>query len=278
MNDLLTVTAPRHLPLLKLAPFILQRMLRVSGMFGTDRYSQSSPDKAQSLRGIRILADLAPKELALLAAECAWREYTKGEIIFSAGQGARSGAVMFVVHGAIRLARPIGSSGRISYMDIEQGGQFGEMSLFGIDEGDLTAISREDSLIAVMPDTNFIDMLSREESVSRALLCQYAMLLRQREAASGSMPEEKPGATGPQRIYAELLALAEPRAAAGGARAGLFIPRLPRHRQLADRLSTTEEVVAGAIAELVRLGIAEREYPGLLISDEAGLRRLVDES
>ncbi|HEX7775692.1 MAG TPA: Crp/Fnr family transcriptional regulator [Parvibaculum sp.] len=245
-------------------------------MFGTDRHNQSSPDKAQSLRDIRILADLSPKELALLAAECVWREYAKGEIVFSAGQGVRPGEIMFVVHGAIRLARPMGPSGRISYIDIERGGQFGEMSLFGVDEDDLTAMSREDSMIAVMPDKNFIDLLGREESVSRALLCQYAMLLRQREAAAGAASEDRPGATGPQRVYAELLALAEPRAAVGGARAGLFIPRLPRHRQLADRLSTTEEVVAGAIAELVRLGMAEREYPGLLISDEAGLRRFAE--
>jgi hypothetical protein len=87
-----------------------------------------------------------------------------------------------------------------------------------------------------------------------------------------------PGATGSQRVYGELLALGEPRVAAGEARPGLFIARLPRHRELADRLSTTEEVVAGAIAELVRLGIAEREYPGLLVSDEAALRSLCERS
>jgi CRP-like cAMP-binding protein len=244
-------------------------------MFGSDRHNQSSPDMAQSLRGARILTDLAPRELALLAAECTWRTYARNEIILSAGQGVHCG-VMFVVRGSVRLARPIGPSGRISYVDIDAGGQFGETALFGIDETDLTAISREESLLAVMPEKHFIDMLGREESVSRALLCQYAMLLRQREAASGGAQEEAPGATGPQRVYAELLALGEPRAAIGGARAGLFIPRLPRHRQLADRLSTTEEVVAGAIAELVRLGIAEREYPGLLIGDETAMRRLME--
>lgn len=243
-------------------------------MFGSDRHNQSSPAAAQNLRGIRILGGLAPRELALLAAECAWRSFVAGEIILSAGQGGRPGEVMFVVRGAVRLARPTGPSGRISYIDIPAGGQFGEMSLFGVDESDLTVISREESLVAVLPERNFIELLGREESVSRALLCQYAALLRERDTASGAASEETPGATGPQRVYAELLALGEPRAAVGGAKAGLFIPRLPRHRQLADRLSTTEEVVAGAIAELVRLGIAEREYPGLLVSDETALRRL----
>ncbi|MDR3500034.1 MAG: Crp/Fnr family transcriptional regulator [Parvibaculum sp.] len=245
-------------------------------MFGTDRHNLTSPDTAQSLRGIRILADLPPREQALLAAECAWRSFSGNEIILSAGQGPRSGDVMFVVRGAVRLARPMGPTGRISYVDVEAGGQFGEMALFGIDESDLTAISREESLLAVMPEHKFVDLLGREESVSRALLCQYARLLRMREASAGAASEGARGATGAQRVYVELLSLAEPRAAAGGSKAGLFIARLPRHRQLADRLSTTEEVVAGAIAELVRLGIAEREYPGLLIGDENALRRLAD--
>lgn len=242
-------------------------------MFGTDRQQQSAQDKAGGLRGIRIFFDLAPKEIALLAAECRWSRFARGDVIVSAGQGA-AGDVMFIVRGSVRLARPTGPSGRIAYTDIEAGGQFGEMSLFGVNDTDLTAIAREDGVVAILPERAFVELLGREESVSRALLCQYAALLRAREAAGGGAGEDMPGATDAQRIYGELLALAEPRAANGDLKPGLFIARLPRHRELADRLSTTEEVVAGAIAELVRLGLAEREYPGLLIGDEAALRRL----
>jgi hypothetical protein len=139
-------------------------------------------------------------------------------------------------------------------------------------------MAREDGVLAIMPEPVFVELLGREESVSRALLCQYAALLRLREAAAGAASEEMPGATGTQRVYGELLALGEPRMASGDIKPGLFISRLPRHRELADRLSTTEEVVAGAIAELVRLGLAEREYPGLLVSDEMALRRLCERS
>jgi CRP-like cAMP-binding protein len=244
-------------------------------MFGTDRHHQSTEAKAGGLRDIRIFVDLSPKELALLASECRWSKFARGDVVLSAGQGA-VGEVMFVVRGSVRLARPTGPNGRIAYTDIEAGCQFGEMSLFGVNDGDLTAMAREDGVLATMPETVFVELLGREESVSRALLCQYATLLRLREAAAGAASEEMPGATGTQRVYGELLALGEPRTASGDARPGLFIARLPRHRELADRLSTTEEVVAGAIAELVRLGLAEREYPGLLISDEAALRSLCE--
>lgn len=244
-------------------------------MFGSERQRQSAQDKAGGLRDIRIFADLAPKELALLASECCWRKFSRGDIVLSPGQGA-PGEVMFVARGSVRLARPTGPNGRIAYADVEAGGQFGEMSLFGVDDADMTAMAREDCVLALMPEPVFVELLGREESVSRALLCQYAGLLRVREATAGMASESAPGATGTQRIYGELLALGEPRAANGELKAGLFIARLPRHRELADRLSTTEEVVAGAIAELVRLGIAEREYPGLLVGDEAALRSLCE--
>jgi CRP-like cAMP-binding protein len=243
-------------------------------MFSSDRQGQSAQESAASLRDIRILADLAPKELALLASECAWRSFSRGDIIVSAGAGSAERDVWLVVKGGVRLARSTGADGRIAYSDISAGGQFGEMALFGASDEEVTAMAREDCALAVMPEAVFLQLLGREESVSRALLCQYANLLRQRDAASAAVSDNIPGATGSQRVFGELLALGEPRPAAGRSRGGLFIARMPRHRELADRLSTTEEVVAGAIAELVRLDIAVREYPGLLIIDEMALRSL----
>ncbi|MES1989433.1 MAG: Crp/Fnr family transcriptional regulator [Pseudomonadota bacterium] len=241
-------------------------------MFSNDHQNQRAQDVIGGLREIRIFADLAPKELALLASECGWRRFSRGDIIMSAG--AENDDVWLVVRGAVRLARTTGPDGRIAYLDIEAGGQFGEMSLFGVDDAELTAIANEDCVLAVMAETIFVELLGREESVSRALLCQYARQLRQRDAASVAASVSIPGATPIQRVYSELLALGETRLAIGDTEGGLLIARMPRHRELADRLSTTEAVVAGAIAELVRLGIAKREYPGLFISDEKALKSL----
>jgi len=229
-----------------------------------------------SLSGIRIFAGLAPRELALLAAECDWRTIARGEIVVNTAQGTDAGGVMFVVSGAVRMARAAGPVGRIAYKDVDTGGQFGEMSVFGIAEADLTVIAREDGLVAILDEKRFAELLAREESVSRALLCQYARLLRGQEAMSPSPVsggETAMDGTSAQRLYTELLALAEPCSGKDGADA-LLIARLPRHRVLADRISTTEEAVARAIAGLVRSGVAERDYPGLVIKDEAALRSL----
>lgn len=243
-------------------------------MFKSDRQDLPAVDKQGGLKGVRIFSELAPKELALLASECHWREFSRGDIIVSAGQGPVAHDVWFVISGAVRIARSTGLDGRIAYSDVEAGGQFGEMSLFGVDNSELTAIAREACSLALMPESVFVELLGREESVSRGLLCQYATLLRQQDAMSAAASTNLPGTTGSQRVYAELLALGEPRTAIGGSMPGLFVARLPRHRELADRVGTTEEVVAGAIAELIRLELAVREYPGLLILDEGAVARL----
>jgi CRP/FNR family cyclic AMP-dependent transcriptional regulator len=230
-------------------------------------------DGSRSLSDIRMFSGLAPRELALLAAECEWRDVSRNEIICSTAQGASPDGVIFVVRGAVRLARPVGAAGRIAYVDVAEGGQFGEMAIFGVADPDLTALAREDGTVATLSGQRFLELLAREESVSRALLCQYAGLLRRHEEMSKTPTDQANEGTGAQRVYAELLALAEPSSAEGGAGA-LHIARLPRHRELADRVATTEEVVARAIAELVRAGIAARDYPGLVVKDEAALRAL----
>lgn len=233
-----------------------------------------APDHTRSLAGIHILSSLHQRELALLAVECEWRPVSRNDIIANLAQG---GGVVFVVEGSVRLARNMGSAGRIAYTDIGTGGQFGEMAAFGVTETDLTAVAREDGLIATLPESRFLELLSREESVSRALLCQYARLLRERE--TGIPPSDAGNrqgeGTGAQRVYRELLALAEPHRNEEGGEC-LRIDRLPRHRALAARVDTTEEVVARAIAELVRRGIASRDYPGLVITDETAFRALCE--
>lgn len=232
---------------------------------------------ARTLAGIGILTGLPQRELQVLAVECAWRTVVSGEILLNIGQGDTLDGVTFVVSGGVRLARSVGDGGRIAYTDVGAGGQFGEMSVFGVAETDLTVVAREKGLIASLPEERFVDLLSREESVSRSLLCQYARLLRAKEMSDLQSDASAVEGTGAQRVYAELLALAEPHQDDDG-RECLRIARLPRHRELAARVDTTEEVVARAIADLVREGIAVRDYPGLIVGDRPALLSLCEPS
>lgn len=247
-------------------------------MFGGISQGEQAQGSGRSLARIAILSDLPRKELALLSTECEWREMTGEEIVLSSSAGDVLEGVVFVVAGTVRLARPNGLTGQVDYLDVAAGGQFGEMAVFGIPDPDLTVVAREDGLLAILPQTRFEELLTREESVSRALLFQYAHRLRSgRDAEPDDRSSSDGSLSGEQRVYGELISLAEPRAGDEGKPGGLFVARLPRHRELASRLFTTEEVVARAIAGLVRDGVAVREYPGLFIRDEQILRHLYED-
>ncbi|MEQ8299356.1 MAG: Crp/Fnr family transcriptional regulator [Parvibaculaceae bacterium] len=233
--------------------------------------------QARTLAGIGILAGLPQRELSLLAVECIWRAVVPNEILLNLMQGDTLDGVTFVVSGGVRLARSVGDGGRVVYTDVNAGGQFGEMSTFGVAETDLTVVAREEGLVASLSEARFLDLLSREESVSRSLLCQYARLLREREVSGLREGAPAVEGTGAQRVYGELLALAEPHKNGDGQEC-LRIAKLPRHRELAARLDTTEEVVARAIADLVREGIAVRDYPGLIVGDRTALLSLCEPS
>jgi len=245
-------------------------------MFGGFSSEERTQGGGRSLARIAILSDLPRKELALLASECEWRDMAREEIVISTSSGGTLDGVVFVVSGAVRLAQPNGLTGQVDYMDVGAGGQFGEMAVFGIPDTELTVIAKESGVLAILPQSRFAELLTREESVSRALLVQYAHRLRSVRDAGQEEAAPSRELSGEQRVYGELISLAEPRVGREDEAGGLFVARLPRHRELANRLSTTEEVVARAIAELVRSGVAVREYPGLLIRDEQALRHLYE--
>lgn len=245
-------------------------------MFGGISPGEEAQGSGRSLARIAILSALPRKELALLSTECEWREMAQEEIVLSSSAGGVLDGVVFVVAGVVRLARPNGLTGQVDYLDVAAGDQFGEMAMFGIPDPELTVIAREDGLLAILPQIRFEELLAREESVSRALLVQYAYRLRGGRDAGRDNGTQAAALSGEQRVYGELISLAEPRAGVEGKPGGLFVARLPRHRELAGRLSTTEEVVARAIAALVRDGVAVREYPGLFIRDEQTLRHLYE--
>ena len=52
------------------------------------------------------------------------------------------------------------------------------------------------------------------------------------------------------------------------------IEKMPKHRELADRAGVDEASAAGAVASLIQEGVAQRDYPGLVINDMSRLNTL----
>jgi CRP/FNR family cyclic AMP-dependent transcriptional regulator len=75
-----------------------------------------------------------------------------------------------------------------------------------------------------------------------------------------------------QRVYAELLRMAEPDAAGQS----LWVIRsMPPLRDIASRVSTTRETVARALGQLYPTGLVRRKGRNLYLMDRGGLEKLV---
>jgi predicted transcriptional regulator len=76
-----------------------------------------------------------------------------------------------------------------------------------------------------------------------------------------------------QRVYAELLRMAEPDTAVPS----LWVIRpLPPVREIASRVSTTRETAARALAQLYPTGLIRRKGRSLYLMDREGLQQAIN--
>mgnify|MGYP001809653293 CR=1 FL=1 len=125
-------------------------------------------------------------------------------------------------------------------------------------------VAASDCVVARIPAR---DLISVAKGGGPAAVSLVRALARSAHASAAS----DLGAREENRIIAEILRRARP----GEGDAGWLIDPMPRHRDLAADLAVTEERVAGAIARLMRDGLARRRVTALEITDRAGARRLI---
>jgi len=77
-----------------------------------------------------------------------------------------------------------------------------------------------------------------------------------------------------QRVYYELLRIAEPNTLGDGS---WIVSNIPNHAAIADWIGADKEIVAQAIGKLARDGIVERKHKNLIIKDHPRLQRLADQ-
>ncbi|MBT5435850.1 MAG: Crp/Fnr family transcriptional regulator [Rhodospirillaceae bacterium] len=77
--------------------------------------------------------------------------------------------------------------------------------------------------------------------------------------------------SGIQRVYDELLRMAEPSPNADGS---WQIPRIPMHKEIAIWAGTTSDTVARAIGQLTNVGVVKRRHRTLHIIDRRHIEKL----
>ena len=228
----------------------------------------SSPAPGRrNLGSVKLFAGLDGAELAALEQRCTWRRYRPGERLFE--RGSRGREVYFVIEGAVNIVSFSPTGREITFATAGLGDTLGELAAIDGEPRSASVVAVEDSLLAILPAGPFIELLKRRSDISFRLLQRLSVMVRR----DTERMIELSGLKATNRIYAELLRLAEP----DGAQPDLWVVKpLPALRELAARASTTRELAARALNLLYPSGLIRRCGDSLYIMDLAALEQIVN--
>jgi CRP/FNR family transcriptional regulator, cyclic AMP receptor protein len=221
----------------------------------------------RSLRGIELLTSLDEAEIRRLEARCRWRRYGDGERVLDSGSASRD--VYFVATGAVSIVNFSLSGKEVTLATAKAGSYFGELAAIDNQPRSASVVAVANSLIAIMPAGTFIDLLNSHAEVTFRVAKRLAEIVR----LSDQRIMELSTLAATQRVYSELLRMAEPDTAVPD----LWVIRpLPPVREIASRVSTTRETAARALAQLYPTGLVRRKGRSLYLMDREGLQQAID--
>ncbi len=223
-------------------------------------------DSARTLASIEIFQELDESVLKRLDFRCRWRRVKPGERLIDFGAESRD--VYFVIEGAVSVVNFSASGREIAFATVEAGDLFGEISAIDEQPRSASVVAVGDTLIATLPAGTFVDLLRTNAEVSFRLVKRMSRVVR----AGDIRIMELSTLAATQRVYAELLRMAQPDAAV----AGLWVVRpLPPLREIASRVSTTRETAARALSQVYATGLMRRKGRNLYLMDKAKLEEFV---
>jgi len=221
----------------------------------------------KSLSGIALFEGLDEPDIRALEARCRWRRYRIGERVLDSGSASRD--VYFVVGGAVSIVNFSLSGKEVTLATAKAGSYFGELAAIDNQPRSASVVAVEASLIAIMPAQSFIDLLNSRAEVTFRVAKRLAEIVR----LSDQRIMELSTLAATQRVFAELLRMAEPDTAVPG----LWVIRpLPPVREIASRVSTTRETAARALAQLYPTGLVRRKGRSLYLMDREGLQQAIN--
>lgn len=226
-------------------------------------------EKRAALARVDLFQGLVSQgELDALADLCAWRSYAREQQVIDQEGAGRD--VHFVAQGRVRVTIFAASGQEVAFRDLGEGKSFGELSAIDGLARSASVVALEPTWIASLTRDRFWSVLRDHPSVTEQLLRQLAALVR--NLTDRVVDYSTLGVR--NRIQAELVRMAR-EAGVDGNKA--VLSPIPRHVDIASRVSTNREAVARELAELARKGLVERRRNALEILDVQRLAAMVDE-
>ncbi len=216
------------------------------------------------LDGVALLATLKPDELRNLERRCRWRRCGRNEQILDKDSDDRD--VYFVVRGAVQIVNFSLTGREVALARVGAGGYFGELSAIDGRPRSASVVAAEDCVVATASPRTFTDLLADHPEMAKHVLHRLAGIIR--SCDERIMDLSTLGAV--QRVYLEILRLIEePEPGVS------IIPKLPTHKTIASRASTTRETVARTMSQLASVGILAREGDKIVVRNRDKLEDLV---
>jgi len=226
----------------------------------------ATPDLARRLGDFALFADLEESERKSIEQRCHKRTYARNETILD--KGSQSREVFFVLKGAVSVITFSPAGREVTLASVKAGDFFGELAAIDGQPRSASVSAIEKTEIAIMPPDLFNELVKTRAIVSFRLLERLARMVR----ASGLRILELSTLQAAQRVYAELLRMAQPDAAVPG----LWVVRpLPPMHEIASMTSTTRETVNRAISQLYPSGLLKRKGRNLYIMERNKLEDIV---
>jgi CRP-like cAMP-binding protein len=227
-----------------------------------------SADISNRLDGIQFLGCLGEAALRDVEKRCRWRRYRPGAQILD--KDSSDSDVYFVVDGSVQIVNYSLTGREIAFARLAAGNFFGELSAIDGAPRSASVVADKESLLAAMPASLFTRLVVSEPEMVQHLLLRLAGIIR--SCDERIMDLSTLGAV--QRVYLELMRLAEESRPDGETGDDWRISPLPTHKAIAGLASTTRETVARSMSQLVSGGIIERKGKTIVIRDFDRLERL----
>src|SRR5271167_2456200 len=219
--------------------------------------SASAMMSPNSLSAHPCFRTLDPESCRILDRHCVWVKTPAGSWVV--GQSANDRDVYFIMTGRLRGVLH-GVRQDLTFNNMEAGSFFGEMSAFDGAPRAVSVFAVNDSLVARMPCTVFIETLFSHRPLGEAVVGALIARVRELSRRVGEL-----GALDVRsRVHAELLRLARPDRE-DPKRAIILAP--PNQSELASRINTRRETVSREINAMEREGLIERRRGAIVIND-----------
>jgi CRP-like cAMP-binding protein len=148
---------------------------------------------------------------------------------------------------------------------------FGEVAAIDGKSRSASVVAIEPTTLACLSGKLFVELCHQHPAFAISVMRNMAEIMRRfidRVVTLSTLGAHN-------RVHAELLRLARTHQGASGA---LMIRPIPRHGEIAARVSTTRETVARVLADLAHENIVARESDALVIRDPRRLSVLVEKA